>query len=155
MSTVTNVLSNGSQSITNYDLTKVFLGGNRYKQGTYKNTTGATVTLAIGTLLGKRTAVAVDTANAVGNLVPHLSSDTEGGAIAVGILAQELVVAAGATVTNVNYCNGGDFDLSALVLGGSDTLATIISGKAIREQIVAETQLVGISLTQLSGLDNQ
>lgn len=156
MSTATNVLNTQNQSITNYDLTKIFLGGNRYKQASYKNTTGASVTLAAGTLLGKVTAIAVDTANVVGYLRKYDSANTEGGAIPVGILAQDITVAAGATVTNVNYCIAGDFDLSTLVLAnGTDTLTTIVNGKAIREAIIAETQLIGVVVNQLTGYDNQ
>lgn len=156
MSTATNELNTQNQSTTNYDLTKIFLGGNRYKQASFKNTTGASVTLAAGTLLGKVTAIAVDTANVVGYLRKYDSANTEGGAIPVGILAQDITVAAGATVTNVNYCIAGDFDLSTLVLAnGTDTLATIVSGKAIREAIIAETQLIGVVVNQLTGYDNQ
>ena len=156
MSTATNVLNTQNQSTTNYDLTKIFLGGNRYKQARFKNTTGDSVTLAAGTLLGKVTAIAVDTANVVGYLRKYDSANTEGGAIPVGILAQDITVAAGATVTNVNYCIAGDFDLSTLVLAnGTDTLATIVDGKAIREAIIAETQLIGVVVNQLTGYDNQ
>lgn len=154
MSEVTNVLLTGSQSITNYDLTKIFIGGNRFKQGSLKNTTGAELTLKAGRLLAKQSAIAVDTANVVGYLSPHLSTNVEAN-VAVGILAQDLTLAIGATATNVNYCIAGDYDAAALVLGGSDTLATLISGKAIREQIIAETQLIGVTVDQLSATDNQ
>lgn len=143
------------QLITNFDTTKLFLGNNFFENGSYKNTTAGEVTLVAGTLLGKRNAVVVDSTNVVGNLVPHLAADTEGGAIAVGILAQDLVVAAGATVTGVRYCIKGEFDLSKLVLGGANTLATLISGKTIKEQIIAETQLIGVTVSQLTALDNQ
>jgi hypothetical protein len=154
MSEVTNVLLTGNQSTTNYDISKIFIGGNRYRQASMKNTTGASLVLKAGTLLAKVSAIAVDTANVVGYLTPHLSTNVEGN-VAVGILAQDVTIAAGATATNLNYAIAGDFDLSALVLGGSDTLATVIGGKAIREQITAETQLIGVSVNQLSALDNQ
>lgn len=154
MSEITNVLSTGNQSTTNYDLTKIFLGGNRYKQGSIKNTTGAALTLKAGTLLAKQSAIAVDTTNVVGYLSVHLSTNVEAN-VAVGILAQDLTFAIGETKTNVNYAIAGDFDLSTLVLGGADTLETRIGGKAIREQIIAETQLIGVDVAQLSALDNQ
>ena len=154
MSKATVVLQNGSQMTTNYDVTKIFLGGNRYKQASLKNTTGAELTLLAGRLLAKQSAIAVDTTNVVGGLTPHLSTNVEAN-VAVGVLAQDLVIAIGATALNVNYCIAGDFDQSALILGGSDTLATIIGGKAIREQIIAETQLIGVTIDQLSGYDNQ
>jgi len=34
-------------------------------------------------------------------------------------------------------------------------LDTVVAGKAIREIITAETTLIGISSTQMSGYDNQ
>jgi len=104
--------------------------------------------------LAKQSAIAVDTANVVGYLAVHLSTNVEAN-VAVGILAQDLVFAIGETKTGVNYAIAGDFDLDTLLLGGSDTLATLIGGKAIREQIIAETQLIGVTVSQLSALDNQ
>jgi hypothetical protein len=156
MSELTNVLQTGSQLTTNYDRSKIFLGANRYKKASFKNTSGAQVILKAGTLMGKVTAIAIDTTNVVGYLRRFDSANTEGGAIPVGVLAQDIIVAPGATVENVNYCIAGDFDLDALVLpNGTDTLDTIVSGKAIREHIIAETQLIGVPVDQLSAYDNQ
>ena len=156
MSSANTVFQNGAQMITNYDVTKLFLGGNRYKQGSLKNTTGATVTILAGTLLGKVSAIAVDTANVVGYLRVYDSANIEGGAIPVGILANDLVILAGATAVNVNYCIAGDFDLGKLILAnGTDTLATVVAGVAINEKIIAETQLIGVTVDQLTKFDNQ
>jgi len=155
MSIINTVTNTGSQLTTNYDLTKIFLGANRYRTGSFKNTTGSTLVVPAGTLLAKVQAIAVDTANVVGYLRLFDSTNTEGGKIAVGILNQDLSIAAGSTVTNVNYCVAGDFDNSKLIFQGSDTLDTVVAGKAIREIITAETTLIGISSTQMSGYDNQ
>lgn len=157
MNEATTVLQTGSQLTTNYQRSAIFLGANRYdKTGSFKNTGAVSVTLKAGTLMGKVTAIAVDTTNVVGYLREFNSANTEGGAVPVGILAQDITVAAGATVENVNYCIAGDFDLDALVLtNGTDTLAKIVNGKAIREHIIAETQLIGVPVDQLSALDNQ
>jgi len=155
MSKATTVLQTGSQLTVNYDRTKIFLGGNRYKTGAFKNTGTASVTLPAGTLMAKVTAIAVDTANVVGYLRKYQSANIEGGAIPVGILAEDITVAAGATLDNASYCIAGDFDYDALVLDGTDTLATIVNGKATREQIIAETQLIGVSVDQISAYDNQ
>jgi hypothetical protein len=156
MSEVNTALQTGSQLTTNYNLSKIFLGANRFRKGSFKNTGAAAVTLKAGTLMAKVNAIAVDTTNVVGYLRKFDSANTEGGAIPVGILAQDITVAAGATVENVNYCIAGDFDLDALVLpNGTDTLATVVNGKAIREHITAETQLIGVSVDQMSAYDNQ
>ena len=155
MSIINTVTNTGSQLTTNYDLTKIFLGANRYRTGSFKNTTGSTLVVPAGTVLAKVQAIAVDTANVVGYLRLFDSTNTEGGRVAVGILNQDLSIAAGATVTNVNYCIAGDYDESKLVFQGSDTLNTVVNGKIVREIIIAETNLIGLSLTQMSGYDNQ
>ena len=161
---VENVLRTGSQSITNYDLTKVFIGNNRYAHASFKNTTDATVTIPFGTLMGKVTKNNSDSgatppvvdANVIGYLLPCASGNVNGEGNPVGILAQDLVVAAGATVTNVRYCLQGDFDLSFLVLNGSDTLDTVVSGSvAINELILSQTGLFGINVQQMTKFDNQ
>lgn len=156
MSEINTVLQTGSQLTTNYDRSKIFLGGNRFKTGSFKNIGAEEITLVAGTLIAKVTANTIETDNVIGYLREYDSGDEEGGAIPVGILAQEIKVGAGETVENVNYCIAGDYDLDALVLpNGSDTLDTVVNGKAIREHIIAETQLIGVSVDQLSAYDNQ
>jgi hypothetical protein len=273
MSIINTVTNTGSQLTTNYDLTKMFLGANRFKNGAFKNTTGDTLTIPSGTLLGKvttlvdngtkevstgtvvgtidvsgagnanvivrgahiagspltipvavansdsatavagkvRTAmnivaitanytisgtgavitltsktelandatlsvevkndtctgltdetgtvttpgVAESDPNIVGYLLPFKSIGVNGENIPVGILNQDLVVAAGAVIPTVNYCIAGDFDNSKLILQNTDTLDTIVNGQAVREAIIAETQLIGLDISQMSGYDNQ
>jgi hypothetical protein len=156
MAEVQNVLQTNAQAITNYDRAKIWIGNNRFLEGSLKNTGSADITLPVGTLLAKVSAIAVDTANVVGYLRVFDSANTEGGKIPVGILAKELVVAAGATVTGVTYCYKGEFDYDFLVFNnGTDTLDTVVNGKAIRESIIAETQLIGVSVDQMTGYDNQ
>jgi len=41
--------------MTNYDLTKLFLGSNRYRTGSFKNTAGYPMPIKAGTLMGKVT----------------------------------------------------------------------------------------------------
>jgi hypothetical protein len=55
MSTANSVQQNGSSLMTNYDLTKLFLGSNRYRTGSFKNTAGYPMPVKAGTLLGKVT----------------------------------------------------------------------------------------------------
>jgi hypothetical protein len=55
MSLATTVQQNGSSLITNYDSSKIFLGGNRNRTGTFLNTLGEDITIPAGTLMGKVT----------------------------------------------------------------------------------------------------
>lgn len=154
MSEITNVLQTGSQLITNYDTTKIFLGGNRFKTGSLKNTTGSELTLTAGTLLGRVDAIAVDTDNVVGYLTPHLSTNTEGNEI-VGVLAQDLTLADNAVATEVSYCIAGDVSQGDIVLGSGDTLATILNGLTIADNIVKNTGIILVVQKQLTATDNQ
>ncbi|MBP1638970.1 MAG: hypothetical protein H6Q17_553 [Bacteroidetes bacterium] len=156
MAEIENVLQTNSQSITNYSTDKLFIGNNRFLSGSLKNTGSASITLPVGTLLAKVIDNALNTANVIGYLCVYNSSNTEGGAIPVGILSKEITIAAGEVATGVSYCNQGEFDLDGLIFNnGTDTLDTIVNGKAIREAIIAETQLIGVSVDQMSGYDNQ
>lgn len=158
MSVVNTVAQNGAQLASNYDLTKLFLGANRYRNGTFKNTSEASVTLVAGTLLGKVTKLLAsnDPGNVVGNLLPYNSTGANGENIPVGILTQDITVSAGASLDTVNYCFAGDFDLGGLILAnGTDTLDTVVLGEAIREQIVSNTFLIGVVVSAMAKFDNQ
>jgi len=161
MSTESTALQTGSQLIKNFDLTKLFLGSNRFKSATYTNNTGSEVTIAAGTLLGKVTKADTNTA---GHLLPHSAGDTEGANIPVGIAARTVTVADGEAV-NLQYADGGDFDVSLLTLNGSETLDTLVTIStdgtdpdnvmAIRELIIAYTTLNPVVVEELSATDNQ
>lgn len=169
---VVNVLQTGSQIINNFDTSKLFYGGNAFATASYKNTTGADVTLAKGTLLGKITVLAGGSTNTLGYLWPFASDNAEGANVPVGILANDVTVADGATVT-LTYGIAGKYDSNLLVLTKSgDTLNTIVVNsatetvdadagvvvtwrKAIRELIISETQLIGVVVDQQYLPDNQ
>ena len=145
---------------TNFDTTKIFIGDNRYKTATYTNGTGSTVTLAKGTLLGR-----IFSTNKV---TPHVSTATNGSEYPVGVLAEDYTVANGASV-DVSFCYGGDINQGKLTLGGSDTLATVItrtytdSGTdtvavpmgTIEDLIVSRTHINLVASTENTGYDNQ
>ena len=103
--------------VTQFDYSKLFIWGNRFKTASYTNGTGGTVVLAKGTVLGR-----VYSSNKV---AANLSTATDGSQVPMGVLQNEYSVLSGATVT-VSYCIAGDVAREGLILGGSDTLATVI-----------------------------
>lgn len=144
-----------AQLFTNYDVSKIFIGNNRYKTAEYTNGTGSEVTLAAGTLMGR--------IFATNKVTPNVSSATNGSQLPVGVLADSYVVANGVTVT-ITMCIGGDIAQEKVTLGGSDTLATAItltdSGTdtvgvgTLGDLIVARTQIYLVAGTELTGYDN-
>jgi hypothetical protein len=104
--------------VNQFDYSKIFIGGNRYKTATYTNGTGSTVNLVAGTIMGR-----ITSSNKV---TPQVSSATNGSQVPMGILAAPYTVANGASVT-VTYCVAGDVAREQITLGGSDTFATAIT----------------------------
>jgi hypothetical protein len=146
MSTVTEILNNGQQAIYNFDTTKIFVRENRYQSGSITN--GGLVDLVIpaGTLLGRVGA---------SQLMKVLASgSTDGSQFPVGISAQDLTIAPAATAA-ITFCIGGDVVESKIILDGSDTLATLIDDRSIRDRVAGDT--LGIKLVpsdQLTAFDN-
>jgi hypothetical protein len=148
MSSQTIVLNTGQQAIINTDLSRLFVGENRYEKGSYLNGTYDPVTLAVGTLLGR---VAL-----TGLLKPLASAAVDGSQYPVGVVAESVTVDEGDQHDNIYFCVAGDVIASKIVLDGADTLDTVIDGRRIRDRIGADT--VGIKLitqnNEMSGPDN-
>lgn len=147
MSENNQVLNTGQQAITNYDVSKIFLWNNRFENGEYTNSTYDDVTIRAGRLMGR---VATS-----GKLVQHNSANSDGSQFPVGVLNQDWVIEAGETKT-VSICVAGDVAEEKVILYGSDTMSTPISGKQIRDRIAGDT--VGIKLVstiEMTGYDNQ
>lgn len=141
------VLNNGQMAIINVDLTKLFIWNNRYADANYTNSTYDNVTLKAGTLVGK--------VSATQEIKPLVSTASDGSQYPVGILAEEVVIAAGAQVS-LSYCVAGDVAQEKVVLDAGDTMDTVISGRSIYDRIGGDT--VGIKLvlgTQFTDTDNQ
>lgn len=141
------VLNTGQQAIINYDTTKIFLWDNRYENANYTNSTYDPITLDAGTLMGR--------ISATGAIVPLTSGASNGSQFPYGILNQTRTIAAGATVS-LAVCVGGDVAKEKVIFQGSDTFATVVSGKRLDDRIAGDT--LGIKLvagTQLTGFDNQ
>ena len=148
MSTVTTSLSTSNQLNSNYDFSKVFLGDNRYESATLLNASETDeIEFPAGTLLGR-----IGSSNKV---VPLTSAASDGSQFPVGILANTITLAAEAEGT-VSMCVSGDVATEKVILQGSDTMATVISTRTIKDRIGSDT--VGIKLvssTDLTGFDNQ
>lgn len=147
MSSQSTSLNTGSMAIIKTDLSKIFILNNRYKTSQFTNGTGAPVTIPEGKLLGQ--------INATGKVAVLASASSDGSQFPVGICAQEYIVAAGATV-DMTYCVAGDVASGKVVLDGSDTMATVVTGRTIGQRIGSDT--VGIILvasTEMTAYDNE
>lgn len=147
MSSAENVVNTRNQSFTNYDSSKVFVRINQTETGNFVNDTYDAITLEMGTLIGRN--------STTGDLLPLASGASDGSQYPVGVLMENLVVEAGdeATITIVTE---GEVDESMLILDGSDTLETVISGRQLRDRINADTLGVKVtSVDELSDYDNQ
>lgn len=146
MSQNTIVLNTGQQAIINTDLSKIFVGNNRTETANFTNDTYDDITLQAGTLMGRIAAT--------NEITPLTSGASDGSQFPVGVLNQTRVVEAGDTV-NVAICVSGDVVESKVILQGSDTMNTVISGRTIKDRIGADT--VGIKLVgsnELTDFDN-
>lgn len=140
-------LNNGQQAIINTDLKKIFVLNNRYASGSYTNSVYDPETLYAGQLMGR--------VSATQKLVKLFSGSTDGSQYPVGILAQDIQVEEGSTVT-LSICVAGDVEESKILFETNDNLSTVISGRSIRDRIAADT--VGIKLvssTEMTAYDNQ
>lgn len=73
-----------TQSVTQYDVSQLLLGNNWFKDFTYTNSTGSSVTIQPGTLLGQ--------VLATGKVLPNLSTATDGSEFPMGIAADNAAV---------------------------------------------------------------
>lgn len=133
--------------IDNYNRTKIFVWNNRFKQVTYTNSTGATVNLRAGRLMGRITASQ--------KALPHVSTATDGSEQPVFICADDYDVANGATIT-ISVCDAGDVSSNKITFGGAETLATLIPDDvSIEDALYRNSQIRVIKSDQLTGYDNQ
>lgn len=133
--------------ISNYDTSKTFIWNLRTDKANYTNSTYDDVTLLKGTLLGR--------ISATGLVVPLTSGASDGSQFPLGILLEDTTVAGSDTVT-LTFAVEGDVVEDKILLQGSDTLNTVISGRRIRDRIGADT--VGIKIvasTEMTNYDNQ
>lgn len=148
MSENAQVLNNGQQAITNYDLSKIFVWDNRYDNFTLVNSEYDPMTILAGTVMGRIAGT--------GKLFPCTAEATDGSQYPIGILAVDVVVNDGASVI-LPVCVSGDVVKDKIIFfDASDTFDSVISGKTFYDRIGSDS--VGIKIvnsTELTGYDNQ
>lgn len=151
MSSIQTVLLTALQMITNVDLSKVFLGENRYQDGNLLNNSSYNdLDLVAGTVVGRITATGV--------LVPYVHTANDGSQYPVGVLAHDFQIDSGETKNNVTIVDFGDVAQSKLVFiaGSGTTLESIVTngGRRVKDWLQAQ----GIKIvpgTEMTGYDNQ
>lgn len=142
-------VNTNNQAFINTDTTKTFVWNNRYQQGlgNITNSTYDDVTYLEGTVLGRIASSQ--------KLVPMKSGASDGSQFPVGILKDNITVAAGATYTSaIWFCHQGDVDVNKIKLQGSDTLATVVSLKSIRDRIASDAGINLVGGTSLVNFDH-
>ena len=144
-----SVALNTTNALTvNSDLSKIFIGDNRYENDSYINNSSYNpITLLAGTVLGR--------ISSSGIMVPCNASATNGSQYPVGILAEDIMVPAG-TTRKVALCIGGDVAEEKVIFFEGNTLETVVDNRRYRDRIKGDT--LGINLvpgTEMTAYDNQ
>jgi len=140
MSEVSQVNNTRNQLTSNYDFSKIFIGDNKYRKVTLAAT--AALNVKIGTVIG-----------AVGATIGIYKSGTSN-QLPIGVIAETVVMPSSGTL-EVTIVNAGKIAEGKLVLNGTDTLATVVSNRTIRDMIISNT--IGVELVtvdELSATDN-
>lgn len=128
MSTNNQRLNTGSQATTDYDLSKIFIWNNRYKKGNYINNVYDPEILLIGQVLGRN--------STTNKLEKCFATSTNGSQYPIGVVAENVTVAEGATV-EITYCSNGDVVSDKLIFEEGDGLQTAVSGKTMFDMLQA------------------
>lgn len=135
--------------VQNRSVSKMMIWNPRSEKFTYTNSTGGTVVIAKGRLLGR--------IGSSQKVLPQVSTATDGSQQPIAVAGDDYSVANGATVILTGF-TGGDVAEEKLILAGSETLATLITGDtcSVRDALQRNTALKIVASTDLSGpYDNQ
>lgn len=111
-----------NSSTADFSVATLFIFDNRFIAGSFKNNTGADITLKRGTLVARDTAVA-------GGFIPVVAGNLAD-VIGVSAVEEDVVLAAGAS-TPVNIGISGTVAGQNLVLPATITLNTTVGNKAL------------------------
>lgn len=147
MSTQSQALNTGQQAIINTDLSKMFLGDNRYQRNSYiNNSSYDPIPLLEGTLMGR--------IHASGVYVPFNAAASDGSQFPVGVLAHDISVAGGATVL-ATIVDMGDVEQSKIIFfTPNQGLETVVSSRRVKDHIAAQGIKL-ISSDEMTQYDNQ
>lgn len=127
MSDITQPINTGQQLTTQYDTSKIFLWGNRYDSESYVNNSNYNpVTILAGTVMGRVTLTQV--------LVPLDASQINGSQFPVGILAQDITLAAGQT-KQCTICIRGDVNRARIIFWTGNTFNTPVGNRILKDHL--------------------
>lgn len=142
MSTVTQQTPTNNQLFSAYDNSKIFIFDNIFRQVTIANASGSSLVLTEGMAIG-----------AVGAAYQVYKSGTSNIQL-IGIMAEAKTIANGSSAV-VTICVGGKVAEEKLDLDGTDTLATVVSNKTIRDRFASDTLGIYFAATsELTADDN-
>lgn len=145
MSTTTQIINTGQQATFNTDTTRVFLGRNRSQNEVYVNNSSYDpIRLLAGTVLGRITSTDI--------LIPASATATDGSALPVGFLAEDMTIPSGTTL-QTSIIVGGDVNENAVVFFKGDTLETVVSGRRYKDHIAAQGVLL-VASNEMTDFDN-
>src|SRR6185369_1967114 len=122
MSSISQRNNTSNQLTTDFNLQKVFLLNNRYEQDVLLENPGyASQIILAGTVLGRIAASQ--------SVIPCISGALDGSQFPIGVLAQDVTIASGAT-QSIAMCIDGDVNAAALIFYGGDSLTTVIAGRS-------------------------
>ncbi len=144
MSSNDNVLNTANQQITNFDSSKLLLGGNDYITGDYTNSTYVDVDLTAGRVMARIAAT--------DKIVPLASGASDGSQFPIGVLANDVTIPAG-TSKDLSIAIRGQVASELVTFGGSDNMDTVVSSRRLEDWLGDRLILSGSD--ELTGLDNQ
>lgn len=139
-------LNTNKQMITNFDLSKIFIGRNRYQTGNYLNNSSYDdLDVLAGTVLGRIAAT--------GKLIPCVAESTDGSQYPVGVLAHDIEIDSG-DEAEVTICDMGDVAEEKLIFKYGGSLDSIVSSRTLRDHLAAQGIKI-VSATEMTDYDNQ
>lgn len=147
MSTQNTVDQTPNQLHVTKDTTKIFVWNPRSEVRDYDNDSGDDIELKAGTVFGVISGTNI--------LLPLESDAIDGSQFPVGVLMHDVDVADGASA-QLTIAIAGDVDEDKLIfINGTDTLATAVSGRTLRDRIKSDTAgIILVSGDQLTAYDN-
>jgi hypothetical protein len=149
MGSQTIVTNTGQQLSIRTDLSRIFVGQNRYEKGSFLNGTYDPIEFPQGLVIAR--------VNATGYLVPFNAGGNDGSQYPIGVVLETITIDEG-DEGEIYYCVAGDVVADKLIFDDDDddldsTVANA-GGRRVRDLIGAET--VGIKLiTQNTEMSRQ
>lgn len=146
MSSSTTALNQSNQLIVHHEHSKLVVWNPILGKGSFTNSTGDSLTIPEGKVLGRITSG--------GALAICASGNSNGSQIPRFLNFEAKTVANGETV-ELNYVEGGDVDQNKIVFDGSDGLTTAVGTAGImKDLLVANSRIHIVASTEMTAYDN-